>query len=56
MTTILRARVLVLRGQPVQLMERQNEVERLDQVRAAYERLAKGHGLGKIVLEVTPAP
>jgi NADPH:quinone reductase-like Zn-dependent oxidoreductase len=28
----------------------------LDQVRAAYERLAKRHGLGKIVLEVTPAP
>jgi len=28
----------------------------LEQVRAAYERLAKGHGLGKIVLEVTPAP
>jgi NADPH:quinone reductase-like Zn-dependent oxidoreductase len=28
----------------------------LDQVRAAYERLAKGHGLGKIVLEVTKAP
>jgi NADPH:quinone reductase-like Zn-dependent oxidoreductase len=27
----------------------------LDQVRAAYERLAKRHGLGKIVLEVTPA-
>jgi NADPH:quinone reductase-like Zn-dependent oxidoreductase len=25
----------------------------LDQVRAAYERLAKGHGLGKIVLEVS---
>ena len=28
----------------------------LDQVRAAYERLGKGHGLGKIVLEVSPAP
>jgi NADPH:quinone reductase-like Zn-dependent oxidoreductase len=28
----------------------------LDQVRAAYERLGKRHGLGKIVLEVTPAP
>jgi NADPH:quinone reductase-like Zn-dependent oxidoreductase len=28
----------------------------LDQVRAAYERLAKRHGLGKIVLEVTAAP
>jgi NADPH:quinone reductase-like Zn-dependent oxidoreductase len=28
----------------------------LGQVRAAYERLAKRHGLGKIVLEVTPAP
>lgn len=28
----------------------------LDQVRAAYERLAKGHGLGKIVLEVSAAP
>jgi NADPH:quinone reductase-like Zn-dependent oxidoreductase len=28
----------------------------LEQVRAAYERLAKRHGLGKIVLEVTPAP
>jgi NADPH:quinone reductase-like Zn-dependent oxidoreductase len=28
----------------------------LEQVRAAYERLSKGHGLGKIVLEVTPAP
>ena len=28
----------------------------LDQVRAAYERLAKRHGLGKIVLEVSPAP
>jgi NADPH:quinone reductase-like Zn-dependent oxidoreductase len=27
----------------------------LDRVRAAYERLAKGHGLGKIVLEVSPA-
>lgn len=27
----------------------------LDQVRAAYERLAKGHGLGKIVLEVRPS-
>jgi NADPH:quinone reductase-like Zn-dependent oxidoreductase len=26
----------------------------LGQVRAAYERLAKGHGLGKIVLEVRP--
>jgi NADPH:quinone reductase-like Zn-dependent oxidoreductase len=28
----------------------------LDQVRAAYERLAQRHGLGKIVLEVTEAP
>jgi NADPH:quinone reductase-like Zn-dependent oxidoreductase len=28
----------------------------LDRVRAAYEQLAKRHGLGKIVLEVTPAP
>jgi NADPH:quinone reductase-like Zn-dependent oxidoreductase len=28
----------------------------LAQVRAAYERVAKRHGLGKIVLEVTPAP
>jgi NADPH:quinone reductase-like Zn-dependent oxidoreductase len=28
----------------------------LDQVRAAYQRLAKRHGLGKIVLEVSPAP
>lgn len=28
----------------------------LDQVRAAYERLSKRHGLGKIVLEVTSAP
>ena len=28
----------------------------LDQVRAAYERLGKHHGLGKIVLEVSPAP
>jgi NADPH:quinone reductase-like Zn-dependent oxidoreductase len=28
----------------------------LDQVRAAYDRLSKRHGLGKIVLEVTPAP
>ena len=28
----------------------------LDQVRAAYERLGKRHGLGKIVLEVSPAP
>jgi NADPH:quinone reductase-like Zn-dependent oxidoreductase len=28
----------------------------LEQVRAAYERLSKRHGLGKIVLEVTPAP
>jgi NADPH:quinone reductase-like Zn-dependent oxidoreductase len=28
----------------------------LDQVRAAYERLGKGHGLGKIVLEVSEAP
>jgi NADPH:quinone reductase-like Zn-dependent oxidoreductase len=28
----------------------------LDQVRAAYERLAKGHGLGKIVLEIGEAP
>ena len=28
----------------------------LERVRAAYELLAKGHGLGKIVLEVTPAP
>jgi len=28
----------------------------LDQVRAAYERQGKRHGLGKIVLEVTPAP
>lgn len=28
----------------------------LAEVRAAYERLAKRHGLGKIVLEVTPAP
>jgi NADPH:quinone reductase-like Zn-dependent oxidoreductase len=27
-----------------------------EQIRAAYERLAKRHGLGKIVLEVTPAP
>ncbi len=27
----------------------------LDQVRAAYERLAKRHGLGKIVLEISPA-
>ncbi|HEY8911777.1 NADP-dependent oxidoreductase [Lacisediminihabitans sp.] len=27
----------------------------LDRVRAAYERLAAGHGLGKIVLEVRPA-
>jgi NADPH:quinone reductase-like Zn-dependent oxidoreductase len=27
-----------------------------DQVRAAYERLGKRHGLGKIVLEVSPAP
>jgi NADPH:quinone reductase-like Zn-dependent oxidoreductase len=27
----------------------------LDQVRAAYERLGQGHGLGKIVLEVRPA-
>jgi NADPH:quinone reductase-like Zn-dependent oxidoreductase len=26
----------------------------LEQVRAAYERLGKGHGLGKIVLEVRP--
>ncbi|MDQ1552054.1 MAG: hypothetical protein QOD50_1476 [Actinomycetota bacterium] len=28
----------------------------LEQVRAAYERLGRGHGLGKIVLEVSPAP
>jgi NADPH:quinone reductase-like Zn-dependent oxidoreductase len=28
----------------------------LDRVRAAYERLAKRHGLGKIVLEVSEAP
>jgi NADPH:quinone reductase-like Zn-dependent oxidoreductase len=28
----------------------------LDQVRAAYERLAKRHGLGKIVLEISPVP
>jgi NADPH:quinone reductase-like Zn-dependent oxidoreductase len=28
----------------------------LDRVRAAYEQLGKRHGLGKIVLEVTPAP
>jgi NADPH:quinone reductase-like Zn-dependent oxidoreductase len=28
----------------------------LAQVRAAYERLGKGHGLGKVVLEVSPAP
>lgn len=28
----------------------------LAEVRAAYERLARRHGLGKIVLEVTPAP
>jgi len=28
----------------------------LAEVRAAYERLSKRHGLGKIVLEVTPAP
>jgi NADPH:quinone reductase-like Zn-dependent oxidoreductase len=28
----------------------------LEQVRAAYERLGKRHGLGKIVLEVSPAP
>ncbi|HEX3678339.1 MAG TPA: NADP-dependent oxidoreductase [Galbitalea sp.] len=28
----------------------------LDEVRAAYERLAKRHGLGKIALEVTPTP
>ena len=28
----------------------------LERVRAAYEQLSKGHGLGKIVLEVTPAP
>jgi len=28
----------------------------LERVRAAYEQLAKRHGLGKIVLEVTPAP
>jgi len=28
----------------------------LAEVRAAYDRLAEGHGLGKIVLEVRPAP
>jgi NADPH:quinone reductase-like Zn-dependent oxidoreductase len=28
----------------------------LAEVRAAYDRLAQGHGLGKIVLEVHPAP